>query len=201
MAVSYLLPAYLVILFVSVSALPPWKRGWYPGGGIRRPGYDHDHDYGHGHGYDRHHRPDYPGRPGFQPDRCKYGRPCEDSSQQDYEDYDEQPNNLGCSCFLYVEKTVVFRRENNDQRYSCSGYGLRKCSRYCDELFQSEGLRASSRQDACDVLGREVYTEWYRKNQVCGRNGPQVDIPQESPLCCRRGRPSLTCSEEGTRST
>ncbi|GFT31292.1 uncharacterized protein NPIL_308471 [Nephila pilipes] len=179
-------------LILSANALPPGMRFWNIGSRHRpdRPwsGYDHYH---HSH----HRYPGYPQSQGGYPGKCKYGRPCEDSVQQGYEDEEEQPANLGCSCFLYVERTIVFRRVNTDQKYPCSGYGLRKCSRYCDELFSDQGLRASSRQDACDVLGREVYISWHRKNQVCGENGPQVDIPEETPLCCRRGRPSLACTE------
>ncbi|PRD32715.1 UNVERIFIED_CONTAM: hypothetical protein NCL1_19627 [Trichonephila clavipes] len=190
-------------LFLSLPSAfshPPGTRVWnigsrYHGYRPGRPWSGYSHHYP---GYRTY--PEYPRTQGGYPGKCKYGRPCEDSVQQDYEDDEEQPANLGCSCLLYVERTMVFRRVSTDQKYSCSGYGLRKCSRYCDELFLDEGLRASSRQDACDVLGREVYTSWYRKNQVCGKNGPQIDIPVETPLCCRRGRPSLECANENRTS-
>ncbi|GBM88746.1 hypothetical protein AVEN_220863-1 [Araneus ventricosus] len=200
---SFGLLVFLGIQFSSTSAMPPWSRSWHHG--AMRPGYwqsanrpgrptcghghGHGHDHDHGYDHDYRPRPDIAERPGYQPDQ-------EDS------DYDEDPSDFfGCSCFLYVENTVVFRRQDKDRkRYSCTAYGLRRCSRYCDELFQNEGLRASSEQEACDVLGREAYISWYRKNQVCGRRGPQTDIPLETPLCCRRGRPSLSCSTEGQTS-
>ncbi|KAF8797151.1 uncharacterized protein LOC129981642 [Argiope bruennichi] len=186
-ASSFSVLAYLGILFLSVSALPPWAHSWQHG--AIHPGYWPHRPNRPTWGHDRDYRPvpETVIRPGYEPD------------QQDYDDEDEQSGYFGCSCFLYVENTMVFRREDTDQRrYSCTGYGLRRCSRYCDELFQNEGLRSSSEQEACDVLGREVYTSWYRKNQVCGRNGPQIDIPMETGLCCRRGRPSLSCGAEQT---
>lgn len=58
-----------------------------------------------------------------------------------FDDGDEEEDQsshgqVGCSCLLYVEYTVVFRRVNNRQRFSCNRYGLERCSRYCDEMVR-----------------------------------------------------------------
>ncbi|XP_035219682.1 uncharacterized protein LOC118192775 [Stegodyphus dumicola] len=211
----------LVILFTSILAHPPWVRRWsyssrYPSSWRPRnwqaypkpwshhgDSYDHsDHhsDYPHHndkHSHDSHdyydHEDSHSGTSG-----CGYGRPCRDEKENGNNPQREDNNNpqsdtLGCSCLLYVEYTLVFQRRSTDRLYSCDESGLQKCSAYCNNLFQDEGLRASSRQDACDVLGREVHTSWYRKNQVCGSNGPYRDIRLSENLCCRGGQTSVAC--------
>ncbi|KFM73044.1 hypothetical protein X975_06296, partial [Stegodyphus mimosarum] len=200
-----------------------WRpRNWqvYPKPWSHHDGsYDHsDHHSGCTHHRDRpsHDSDDYHDHEDshYDTNRCGYGRPCRDekegsdnSQREDNNNPQREDNNnpqrednnnprsdtFGCSCLLYVEYTLVFQRRGTDRLYSCDENGLQKCSAYCSNLFRDEGLRASSRQDACDVLGRDVHTSWYRKNQVCGANGPYRDIRLSENLCCRRGETSVAC--------
>ncbi|KAG8182022.1 hypothetical protein JTE90_013953 [Oedothorax gibbosus] len=206
--VLFFLVSFLAV-FLGIGATLPSTLGQ----GSRRPGYVPGHQNPYNPGYP--HRPGYPSRPGYphQPsypgghdvypeDDCKYGRPCDDEDHDlggyddGYGDDQSGYGQSGCSCILRVDHTVVFRRVNNRQRFQCNRYGLERCSRYCDELFQDDRLRVGSRQDACDVMGRDVFVPWYRRDQVCGLGGAYKDVPLPLDLCCKRGRPSLDCEDD-----